>query len=347
MVLNESDEVEDHIASFGAIAMHQIKIRFSKTKDFPAGKCIKFPTFSVAGHNFNFFCYPGGLKRKVGLLAMGLHCMSAATVTFGCTVCNNETRVRTLFKEAITFTPGCNEHSFSLLTESSKLHDGVALLCSVTIVSDSLEEMPKLPFNALLPFSLSDNMTDFLENDVENMSDITFEVDGKLFTAHKAILFARSSVFTAEFFGNKKIIKIKEMKPKIFKAMLHFIYSDSLPDMFDVHLVQNLYRAAVRYKLEGLKKLCADVLKRTVSVDTVISSLALAEEQIYCFELSGLEDVCLRFASRPEILVQLALKTEFVSLMQRVPYLLESLNGYALRDVDFCDLISKKQEPVN
>ncbi|KAJ3704865.1 hypothetical protein LUZ61_008570 [Rhynchospora tenuis] len=254
---------------------------------------------------------------------MGLHCLSAVTVSFGCILTNDETLIRTFFREPITFTPGCNEHSFSLLRQSSEFNDDeVALFCSVAIDDE--------------------------------LSDITFEVDGELFTAHKAILSARSSIFTAEFFGNKKLIQIKDVKSTIFKAMLDFIYSDFLSDTFDVDQVNNLYRAANRYELEGLRILCEVVLKSNVSMDTVISSLALCEEYVNTYGPDGLKDVnaflldrlkdaCLRFASRPEVLVQLALKTEFGSLMQRFPSLLKSLNDHAIKDVDFCDLISKKQ----
>jgi hypothetical protein len=71
--------------------------------------------------------------------------------------------------------------------------------------------------------------------------DVTFKVGGELITAHKCILAASSPVFKVEFFGpnpgNDKNtstaaaaahIQIEDMKPEVFKAMLHFIYTDSL-----------------------------------------------------------------------------------------------------------------------
>ncbi|KAJ4813581.1 BTB/POZ and MATH domain-containing protein 1 [Rhynchospora pubera] len=99
--------------------------------------------------------------------------------------------------------------------------------------------------------------------------------------------------------------------------MLHFMYTDSLPDMSHediqlVMLVQYLLEAADIYALDGLKMICEERLIRDLSLDTVTSSLALAEEH----NCSELKDACLAFAYKPEILVQLALKAEYVQLMQ-------------------------------
>ncbi|KAJ3704864.1 hypothetical protein LUZ61_008569 [Rhynchospora tenuis] len=180
------------------------------------------------------------------------------------------------------------------------------------------------------------------------MADVTFEVDGEIFTAHRLVLSARSLVFKAQFFGSRivesklKSILIKDIKPEIFKAMLHFIYSDSLPHMSDkdipiVTQIQQLYKVADTYALDGLKAVCEKVLMRSVSVDTVIISLALAEEH-NCPEL---KDVCSDFACMPENLIQLALKAEYVELMHSYPFLLKHFGEHARDNAGFSSLVLK------
>ncbi|KAJ4801799.1 BTB/POZ and MATH domain-containing protein 2 [Rhynchospora pubera] len=181
--------------------------------------------------------------------------------------------------------------------------------------------------------------------------NITFEVGGKIFTAHKSILSVRSPVFKVEFLrgmagSNMKSIQIKEIKPVIFKALLHFIYTDSVPVMPDentplVTQVQYLFKAADRYGLEGLKVIC-EVLIRNITMD-LVSSLALAEEH-NCQEL---KNACLGSASEHEILLQLALKTEYVQLMQQYPSLLKSSNDSARDNDDFCYVMNWKKQRYN
>jgi len=91
-------------------------------------------------------------------------------------------------------------------------------------------------------------------------ADVTFEVGEERFAAHRLVLGARSSVFMAELLGPMKEknrhIRIDDMEPRVFKAMLHFIYTDSLHKMHkrDTYAMdQHLLVAADRYGLERLK----------------------------------------------------------------------------------------------
>ena len=87
-------------------------------------------------------------------------------------------------------------------------------------------------FPAVPPPDLHRHLGDLLASRVGG--DVTFEVGGELFTAHRYILAARSSVFTAELFDPSKEaataarIRIDDMEPKVFRALLHFIYTDSV-----------------------------------------------------------------------------------------------------------------------
>lgn len=59
---------------------------------------------------------------------------------------------------------------------------------------------------------------------LDNMegSDITFNVAGEKFHAHKLVLAARSPAFRSEFFdkmvGDEQEVSVADMEPKVFKA---------------------------------------------------------------------------------------------------------------------------------
>ena len=89
------------------------------------------------------------------------------------------------------------------------------------------------------------------------------------------------------------------------QAFLHFIYWDSLPDLEELTgmnskwastlMAQHLLAAADRYGLERLRLLCEASLCEHVAVNTVATTLALAEQH-HCFQLKS---VCLKFVSMP------------------------------------------------
>jgi speckle-type POZ protein len=70
-------------------------------------------------------------------------------------------------------------------------------------------------------------------------SDVNFSVGGENFPARKILLAMRSPVFKAQLYGQMKerrarLITIEDIQPAVFRALLHFIYTDSLPDMDDL-----------------------------------------------------------------------------------------------------------------
>lgn len=89
------------------------------------------------------------------------------------------------------------------------------------------------------------------------------------------------------------------------QALLHFMYWDSLPDIEELTginshgastlMAQHLLAAADRYGLERLRLLCEENLCKDVAINTVATTLALAEQH-HCFQLKA---VCLRFIATP------------------------------------------------
>ncbi|KAJ4813582.1 BTB/POZ and MATH domain-containing protein 2 [Rhynchospora pubera] len=337
-------------------ATHQFKCCYSKTKDLRSGKNITSPAFSVAGHNCNILYYPQGSKGNSIKLDLALHCKSEVTASFGFIFLDKHGMPSSKASDRLifTFSPSDERYGFMDFIEKSHLEaefvkdDYFTLVCSVTILSNLHKQVPKQLVNGIVPFTINEHFVMLLEK--EDMTDITFEVGEEIFAAHRLVLSARSPVFKAELFGEMveskmKSIQIKDIKPVVFNALLHFIYTDSLPEMSDedipiVTLFQYLFEAADIYALDGMKIICAERLILDLSVDTVTSTLALAEEH----DCSDLKDACLYFASEPENLIQLALKAEYVHLMQRNPSLLEEFGDLARDNIGYSNLISKKQD---
>ncbi|CAL5004286.1 unnamed protein product [Urochloa decumbens] len=139
-------------------------------------------------------------------------------------------------------------------------------------------------------------------------SDVTFEVGGKSFHAHRLVLATHSPVFKAQLFGSMRDTRMEslvicEMEPEVFKVLLHYIYNESLPSMdhgadrANRHeMLCHLLEAADRYAIERLKVICESMLLLDLDVENVAMTLALAEHQ-HCKQLTN---ACLEFMEPPE-----------------------------------------------
>jgi speckle-type POZ protein len=91
-------------------------------------------------------------------------------------------------------------------------------------------------------------------------------------------------------------IEIGDLLPQVFKCLLHFIYTDSLPeiegeDASSPAMMQHFLEAADRYGKQRLKLMCGDRLCPYIDVNTVATTLTLAEQH-HCH---GLKESCLNF----------------------------------------------------
>ncbi|KAJ4769417.1 BTB/POZ and MATH domain-containing protein 2 [Rhynchospora pubera] len=168
-------------------------------------------------------------------------------------------------------------------------------------------------------------------------ADVTFDVNEQTFNAHKCILAARSLVFRAQFFGPLKekpdtIIKIEEMEAHVFKSLLHYIYSQTVPEFeernesdkkHNTELAQHLLVAADRYDLERLKIICESILYGSIEAGNVVGLLSLAEMH-NCIHL---KTACLKFLASPEILRDVVASEQFQCLLNQSSYLFSRLTG--------------------
>ncbi|KAM3214842.1 hypothetical protein ACQJBY_067038 [Aegilops geniculata] len=185
------------------------------------------------------------------------------------------------------------------------LDDVLLIECSLTVINfkEALVAETMMKYEDQVPRSdLLDNLCNLLET--QEVADVSFNVHGEVFRAHKVILAMRSPVFKAELYGPmsnecKRSITIEDMQPTVFKALLHFIYTDSLPPMDDPNdeeyeeMVKHLLVAADRYAMERMKLMCESKLCDTLLAENVTTRLALADQH-HC---SMLKDACIEFIS--------------------------------------------------
>jgi len=101
--------------------------------------------------------------------------------------------------------------------------DTLKICCTVGVVVSAIHG-PRLHYIRIPESNLGQQFGALLE-DVEN-ADVTFDVSGEKFHAHRVVLAARSPVFKSMFFGsseewNDKEISIEGTKPEVFKVSVH------------------------------------------------------------------------------------------------------------------------------
>ncbi|GJN04031.1 hypothetical protein PR202_ga21541 [Eleusine coracana subsp. coracana] len=117
-------------------------------------------------------------------------------------------------------------------------------------------------------------------------SGVSFSVGGVTFPAHRAVLAARSPVFKAKLLGSMAEAKMQsitliDIEPETFRYMLHFMYTDTLPDFKDCPSStiadEALLAAADWYAMDMLKLVCAQKLSDAMCVENVTAILRCAE----------------------------------------------------------------------
>ncbi|KAL6643079.1 hypothetical protein ACP70R_021260 [Stipagrostis hirtigluma subsp. patula] len=209
------------------------------------------------------------------------------------------------------------------------LDDCFRIRCDIFICQKLRTEDRAAAFFVVPPSDLSQHLTCLLMT--KDGADVTFQVAGETFMAHRFLLAARSQVFKAELFGAMKesnttgdCIQIDDMLPQVFKALLHFIYTDSLPEMEkqeEAATTQHLLEVADRYDLQRLKLICEERLCRQLDVSNAATTLVLAEQH----NSKGLKEACIEFLKCPDKLDEVMETDGFEHLTKSCPALVKEL----------------------
>ncbi|RVE48468.1 hypothetical protein evm_006904 [Chilo suppressalis] len=138
-----------------------------------------------------------------------------------------------------------------------------------------------------------------------HLADCTFEVGSEpnifKLSGHKLVLAAVSPVFESMFYGSiaekSNYIRIPDIQPEAFKALLEYIYiNDVIVNTFD--MACELYYAAKKYMLPQLVKICSEYLIskvdklnacKTYEFAIIFDDKVLIEECIQIFKNNTIE----------------------------------------------------------
>ncbi|CAC5402422.1 unnamed protein product [Mytilus coruscus] len=155
-------------------------------------------------------------------------------------------------------------------------------------------------FNFALPPSPAD-ITNDLAKLVNNSqySDVSFNVNGNIFHGHRAIMSVRSEYFRAMFSfdgtsgknlsatnydisdqsppsyeslskSHEKPIELKDVDERAFSIILHYIYTNKLPQNCQSQVLPKVWRTADRFSLDGLKSLAIFELSSALTIQNVV-----------------------------------------------------------------------------
>ncbi|KAG2574898.1 hypothetical protein PVAP13_7KG393600 [Panicum virgatum] len=296
-----------------ATVTHDFEVAgYSRLRALGIGQYVSSGTFSAGGHDWAIRVYPRQHGNVIDHYepplfyagaslqlrdAAGAGTTAEVTARFTLSLLQKDGGVSPMARRAMTAAFGApprDNHGFhKLLADATSLqkwrclhNDALTIRCVLTVVRTT-DPVP--------PPELAGHLGSLLATGMG--ADVTFDVGGRAFPAHRALLAARSPVFRAELFGHMmekdaRRIRIAGVRPEIFELLLHFIYTDSLPgdgEGCDAATLQHLLVAADRYGVDRLKHICEGKLRASADEKTVASMLALAERH----NCPRLRDVCL------------------------------------------------------
>ncbi|KAF7815444.1 BTB/POZ and MATH domain-containing protein 4 [Senna tora] len=346
---------------------------YSLAKGMGVGKYIASDLFMVGGHQWAIYFYPDGKNTED----------NTAYVSVFIALASDGTDVRALFELTLLDQSGQEKHKVhshfdrsleggpytlkykgsmwgykrffrrTLLESSDYLKDDcLKFNCTVGVVVSAVD-CPRLTSVKVPESDIGAHFGMLLES-MEG-SDVTFNVAGEKFAAHKLVLAARSPEFRSKLFDgldeDEQEIVVTDLEPKVFKAMLHFIYRDALTDVVDMvpstsssesvvseTLTAKLLAAADSYGLERLKLMCESRICKDICVNSVADVLTWAD---HC-HAAELKAVCLKFAAQNIAAVMRSDGFEFMK--EKCPWLQsEMLKTIAGCESDYCSTGEKSR----
>jgi speckle-type POZ protein len=108
----------------------------------------------------------------------------------------------------------------------------------------------------------------------------------------------------------------------VFKSLLNFIYTDVLPVFDDdiddndySEIIKHLLVAADKYAMDRLKLLCASILVKHLCVETVATTLALADQH----NCKSLRDICIEFMASSDMMRDVEATQGYANLKRTCP----------------------------
>lgn len=340
---------------------HDLKIdsRLLDATSVPHGEFLLSSAFTVGDHTWRIICYPNGDRydsdAAVGYVSIYLkldeNVAKPVTAQVQFSVMAEK---RALFlvrwkKEVLStkkifvtsFARQDSSHGYSKFAKNKDVlktvrqGDPLTIRCHIVVFNGSRAvQSPKHKQAAAAPVhvppsNLHTHLGDLLSN--KRGADVVFEVGGETYPAHRCVLAARSPVFAVELFSSMResdaaggVVHIDDMEPQVFHALLHFAYTDTLPEMRKPEegvLCQHLLVAADRYDMERLKLICEDKLCRYIDVGTAAIILALAEQH----RCHSLKKACIDFLSAPANLKAVVAGDGFEHLSTSCPSITKDL----------------------
>ncbi|CAL4941874.1 unnamed protein product [Urochloa decumbens] len=314
------------IVADAASGYHVLKIQgYSRTKStIPNGEHVESHPFRAAGHTWAIKYYPNGENPQnadyisIFLLlkeAVASHLMVQLVFSF--------------IDQVISWGRAKFVDTAELEKSARLKDDCFTVRCDIVVIGEPRIEATTVPgasFVKVPPPDSSQHFRALLQGG--KGADVRFLVAGEAFAAHRCVLAALSPVFDALLFGLMKegtatenCIRIDDMVPQVFESLLHFIYTDSLPEAegqdeeASATMAQHLLEAADRYGMDRLKLICEDRLCRYIDVSTVGTSLALAE----LHRCQGLKETCFQFLKSLKTLDEVMATDGFQHLAKSSP----------------------------
>lgn len=311
---------EDHLEDSYIWEIKNFKEYITATRD------IASPVFStmIPGDviNWRFRCFPCGIcKLQDPFVPIQLENMSDVGVLIVFQVfvlnANDKPYNKCMKKKKIFLTHQisdlCHVSRKKLIDKKNGTDSTLKILC----------KMFKLVLVGPRRTNVLNNRSNFYRNrefddfekllDNKDYSDVTFIVEDKKMYSHKAILTVRSPVFQAMFQHDMKekqsnLVRIDDIRYDVMQEVFRFIYTGKVDQIDDK--VKELFVAADKYTIVGLKNLCEKNLYARLDVENAIEYLSLAS---MCNAVA-LKKSIIKFIVSHDNLDELSKKPEFKQL---------------------------------
>ncbi|XP_047080335.1 BTB/POZ and MATH domain-containing protein 1-like [Lolium rigidum] len=336
--MSSSAIVADTASGYHLLTIHG----YSRTKGIPTGEFVRSSAFTICGHRWSIDYYPNGARAAVAdYVSLSLNLdedvFDAVKAQYDFCIAGEAEEpenVAALASAPVERFPSRTASLHAMFIKRERLErsrhlmdDSFTIRCDIVVVHNYRGASDDAPaFVSVPPCDLRWHFGELLKT--EKGADVVFEVGGETIVAHRCVLAAHSSVFSAELFGQMVegnaagvVVRIEDMNAEVFKALLHFVYTGSLPKPRkedEDFTYQHLLVAADRYGMERLKLICEEKLCQYINVGSAAIILALAEQH-HCV---GLKKACFSFLAAPANLRAVVATDGFQHLSKSCPSLM-------------------------